>query len=354
MGPKVSRGNGRVNTHPTIWSYKTTTWSCIIAIGDAVAPQQTKVLLLTLRRRSVTVHVQNTPVLTTAFLLTLLSLGMGVSRAIEQPAGAEIVKLWPGEAPGTPADWTEPEFVGRESITNVTVPTLTVIRPKQDRPNGTAMVVAPGGSFTGLAWNLEGVEIAQWLADRGITAFILKYRVRRGQTLANQAPSAPAVDPMGLFKPGMDLAMADGMQAVRLIRQNAARYGIRPDRIGFIGFSAGAMTAMNVILKGDAACRPDFAAPIYGAMPPVAPPANAPPLFVVVAKDDKVMFERSMEIFNTWAAAGLSAELHVYEKGGHGFGMRKKNLPVDNWPQAFEAWLAEHGLVGKISEAAAR
>lgn len=280
------------------------------------------------------------------FVTLTTALGLAPASLANEP-NSEVIRLWPSGAPDTPKEWTEPEYQGKESITFVSTPTLTVVRPSAGKANGTAMIVAPGGAFAGLAWRLEGVEIAEWLAGRGITAFILKYRVRPRQGGAPLPAIRPGVDPMEQFKPAVDLAMADGMQAVRLVRQEAARFGIKPNRVGFIGFSAGAMTAMNVILKGDAQSRPDFAAPIYGAMPDRPVPAGSPPLFVVVATDDKIMFGRSIEIFNRWIASGNRAELHVYEKGGHGFGMRRKGLPVDLWPQAFEAWLKDKVLLQK-------
>lgn len=273
----------------------------------------------------------------------------GAAQIVDAPP-QDIVNLWPGTPPGTPSDWTGPEFRGKESITNVTIPTLSVFRPAPGTATGAAMIVAPGGAFSGLAWNLEGREIAAWLTARGITAFVLKYRVHR-----STKPVAPVRsgddDAMPGFGVGEKLAMDDGLQAVKLVRRTAARYGIRPDRVGFIGFSAGAMTAMNVTLAGDAAGRPDLVVPVYGTMHPVPVPADAPPAFVVVARDDPIMGRRSIDIFDRWSAAGRPVELHVYEKGGHGFGMRPRGLPVDLWPGALEAWLRDRGWIGASATA---
>ncbi|MCJ2180236.1 alpha/beta hydrolase [Novosphingobium album (ex Hu et al. 2023)] len=232
------------------------------------------------------------------------------------------------------------------SISNVTVPTLSIWRPQPGKATGTAVIVAPGGAFTGLAWNLEGASVAKWLASQGVTAFVLKYRVH--QPLPGEESKAmPPVryEQSQHVKTGEKLAMEDGMQAVKLVRSNAARFGIDPHRIGFLGFSAGAMTAMNVVMKGDSESRPDFVAPIYGAAPAVPVPQDAPPLFEVVAVDDPIMFPRALVIFDQWTAAGKQAELHVYEKGGHGFGLGNKDMPVGKWPEAFAAWMVDHGFL---------
>ena len=146
--------------------------------------------------------------------------------------------------------------------------------------------------------------------------------------------------------------MADAGQALRHIRGNAARYGVAADRVGAMGFSAGAMATMGLALASDVAVRPDFAVSVYGAMPAgQAPPAGAPPLFVVAAQDDpQVPAARSVEIFTRWTVAGRAAELHLYEKGGHGFGIRPRGQPADAWPAALEAWLVSRGLAGAPSK----
>lgn len=269
----------------------------------------------------------------------------------------EVIRVWPGPAPGSEA-WTGPEVssdgkvpAGKIQIkTNVSVPTLTVVRPAPDKANGTAMLVLPGGAFMALAWDLEGTEVARWLAERGITAFILKYRVRSIAPPPGQKPPTEVAELVKLLEPNRKFAVADATQAMRVVRQNAAQYGVRPDRIGMIGFSAGAITTMGVLLEGDPRARPDFAAPIYGMTMIASPavPADAPPLFIVTAQDDSTLAPAgSIEIFKLWTEAKRPAELHIYEKGGHGFGMRPSNLPVSNWPSAFEAWLTSHGLLAK-------
>jgi acetyl esterase/lipase len=265
-------------------------------------------------------------------------------------SGAEVVRLWPGQAPGTES-WTGPEQqadatlpnVGKvHVITDVTVPTLTVVKPAAGKANGTAMVVVPGGAFRALPWDLDGLETARWLAAHGITAFVLKYRVRP------PPPEAPVDRSFDDFarrtEPARAIAVADAEQALRLVRSRARRYSIDPHRVGMIGFSAGAMTTMDVALAANPSDRPDFAASLYGAVLTKAPAAkDAPPIFIAAAQDDTELSpEKSLQIFRTWTDAGADAELHVYDKGGHSFGFRVHHTTADRWPEAFQAWLAAH------------
>lgn len=273
----------------------------------------------------------------------------------------EIVQIWPGPPPGS-EPLAEPESSKEEQsganritiVRNVAVPTMTVVRPEAGKANGTAMLVLPGGAFMALAWDYEGMEVAQWLAKRGITAFVLKYRV-------SALPLAPGEAPPGMaelirrLEPKRKLAVSDAAQAMSIVRRDAATYGIDPDRIGMIGFSAGAVTTLGVLLEGDAAKRPNFAASIYGMTMIGSPkvPADAPPLFLAHAQDDGLIPpQSSTQLFDLWSAAKRPAELHLYAAGGHGFGMRPKSLPVDHWPVAFEAWLSSLGLLGTRPPAA--
>jgi acetyl esterase/lipase len=293
--------------------------------------------------------------LTTALSAALLTFACGPAHtAGSTPPPPEVVRLWAGQAPGSES-WSGPEEeadadipgVGRiHVVTNVTIPTVTVFRPPPGRANGTAMLVLPGGAFRALAWDLDGIEVAQWLAERGITAFVLRYRVRPPGA---SAPSgAETLDAFLLrTRPARDLAVADAQQGLRLIRSNAAQNRIKPDRVGAIGASAGAMTVLDLALAPDPAARPDFAVAASGAIPPEAGPATgAPPLFIVAAQDDpQVATSRSTEAYQRWTDAGRPAELHLYEKGGHGFGLRPRQLPADRWPSTLEAWLRSRGLL---------
>jgi acetyl esterase/lipase len=278
-------------------------------------------------------------------------------RAADAGAAPEVVRIWPGAPPGT-EDWTGPEidtslpFFNGQTIPmvgNVTMPTLTIYRPTPGTANGTAMVVVPGGGFQTLAIGHEGEMVARWLAERGLTAFVLKYRVRSipGFKMPANLQKHPErfAEFARTFDSGRPIAIADATQAMRFLRAHAARYAIATDRIGMIGFSAGAITTMGVVVNAAPAERPDFVAPIYGALiDDKPPPAGGPPLFIAVTQDDAaVPAEQSVNIYARWTAAGLPAELHVYERGGHGFGMMKRGLPVDGWRDAFEAWLKSHG-----------
>ncbi len=278
---------------------------------------------------------------------------------LAKEAAPEVIALWPGAAPGT-EDWTGPETVRTiklpggpiRTIGNVTKPTLTVFRPKSGKANGTALIINPGGGFVSLAIDHEGEMVARWAVERGITAFVLKYRVRPNP--AFRVPPALRAHPerfsefMASFDGGRPVAVADATQALRYVRANADRFAVVPDRIGMIGFSAGAITTMGVVMNDSPADRPNFAAPIYGAMENKVPPKDAPPLFIAVTEDDSaVPAPESMAIFSRWNVALLPAELHVYEKGGHGFGMTPHKLPVDGWTVAFESWMGSHGWLGK-------
>jgi acetyl esterase/lipase len=295
---------------------------------------------------------------TVASALALQIAILPLSAVAAPGAGPEVVHIWPGAAPGT-QDWTGPEtdkpIPGMSSlhlISNVTTPTLTVVRPAPGTATGNAMIVIPGGGFQYLAITHEGEMVARWLADRGITAFILKYRVRESADfrLPSDARHHPEqFDAMAKkFEGGRQLAIADALQAMRYLRANASRFAIRPDHLGMMGFSAGALTTTGVILNGQPADQPNIAAPIYGAMEDKAPPTSAPPLFIAATQDDNaVPVSKSIEIFSRWTAANLPAELHIYERGGHGFGMMQHHLPVDDWTTAFAAWLKMHGWLNQ-------
>jgi acetyl esterase/lipase len=281
-------------------------------------------------------------------------------------AGADsahpVLNIWPGVAPGSEGS-TQQEIdsllpaPGNQTthlIRDVVTPTLTVYAPA--KPSGAALIVCPGGGFYGLMFNYEGTDLAEWLNTRGITAFVLKYRLLPSAVnLAEQIAStkelsaALQADFDGNYHKldaGRSLAVADGKQAMRYVRQHAAQWGIAPDRIGLMGFSAGAALTMGVVLNSDPETRPDFAAPIYGYMDDVPPPANAPPVFIVATQEDNLVpSARSVMIYQRWTSAHLPAELHLFEKGAHGFGTRHTGLPVDQWEGLFDAWLRSRGLI---------
>nr|WP_293841826.1 alpha/beta hydrolase [uncultured Arsenicibacter sp.] len=271
-----------------------------------------------------------------------------------------VIKLYNGKPKGS-ENWTWSEqtstrnLFNTEVVYNVSEPTLTAFLPPKEIANGTAVIVAPGGAFHTLSINSEGIDVARWLTSRGVAAFVLKYRVARSFT---DDPVKELTAKMQDFKkldeenaPVIPLAMADGLTAVKYVRDHAGELNINPQRIGFMGFSAGATLTLSVVYNATAENHPDFVAPIYAYEPAVigsAIPAVRTPIFLAVAGDDQLkMMPMSISIYKKWYDAGQPAELHIYEKGGHGFGMRKQNLPVDSWYERFGDWLVNQGLMKK-------
>ena len=277
----------------------------------------------------------------------------------------EVIPLWPNGAPGS-ENWSHqeqetilpPPFGGR-SIRNVTQPTLTAFPPSPSLACGTAVIICPGGAFHGLAIDHEGINVAHWLNARGVAAFVLKYRlvptpVRDEdfvQQMVQQMQSQPAPNKLKeLTRPIELLAIADGQQAMKVVRKHASEWGIATGRIGMMGFSAGARVTVGVALEHDAESRPNFAAPIYGALwEDLAVPADAPPLFIALANDDELAVDPSLALYGAWRAAGRSVELHIYSQGGHGFGMRKQGMPADHWIDRFAEWLQAQGFLHDTS-----
>jgi acetyl esterase/lipase len=272
-----------------------------------------------------------------------------------------VIPVWPGAAPGSES-WTQKEVEylngSQKMVRNVVSPTLTVYLPDRASATGAAVVVCPGGGFHFLSWDSEGLRVAEWLRERGVAAFVLKYRLidtgateeeyqKRVAQLFGR-PGAPELTPRQVEERRAipALAAADGRQAMKVVRQRAAEWGIAPDRIGILGFSAGAVVVMGVVMRHDADSRPNFAAPIYGGDTGGSPvPPDAPPLFILVANDDKGASLGSVKLYSEWKAADRPVELHVYSKGGHGFGMNKRGLPVDTWIERFGDWLGSQGLL---------
>jgi acetyl esterase/lipase len=257
------------------------------------------------------------------------------------------IPLYPGVAPGS-ENWAQKEvaFQDGRMIRNVVRPTLTLYAPDPAKANGTAMIVAPGGGFRFHSWQNEGVAVAQWLAERGVTAFVLKYRLLdtgESQEEFVKRKYAAVGDPKAVDIAG--LASADGRQAVRLVRSRAAEWKVAPNRIGIMGFSAGGVVASNVATKYDAEGRPDFVGLIYGAGPGGEIPKDAPPLFVLCATDDTGAAAGCIPFYTAWKTAGRSVELHMYAKGGHGFGMAKRGLPIDHWIDRLGEWMDGLGLM---------
>ncbi|HTD21955.1 MAG TPA: alpha/beta hydrolase [Terriglobales bacterium] len=263
-------------------------------------------------------------------------------------AEPKVIPLWPGVAPGSEnSKYEETQITvqdGTKRISNVTHPTLTAFLPDAATANGTAVIICPGGGFRWLSFDHEGAELARWLNSIGVTAFVLKYRVMRTGDEDEKDPAKAAERKKAVIP----LAIADGQQAVRLVRAHASEWSIARDRIVLLGFSAGGYVAAGATVQHDAESRPNFAAFLYPGTPDdLTAPADAPPLFMVQADDDKTVppLEHSIHLYEAWKKAGISAELHIYSRGGHGFGMHKKGLPVDTWPDRFRDWLDLQGLL---------
>ena len=276
-------------------------------------------------------------------------------------AGQQVIPLYDGKPPGS-EHWTWSEQTSTDNpfktevVYNVVQPTLTAYLPPYHLATGVAMVVAPGGAFHTLSINSEGVDVAKWLNSKGIAAFVLKYRVARSFT---DDPVTELLGKMTDFKkldeenaPIIPLATADGLAAMRYIRQHAGEFEIDPGKIGFMGFSAGGTLTMSVMYSATDATRPNFIAPIYAYEPAIignTMPKDKTPVFVAVAGDDQLgMVPYSINIYKKWFEAGHPAELHIFEKGGHGFGMRDQNLPTDHWEDRFWEWLKIHGYNKKL------
>jgi acetyl esterase/lipase len=270
----------------------------------------------------------------------------------------DVIPLYPGTAPGSAQEnYPEKQYFSKawntEVVTNVTRPTLTVFKPSPELRNGTAVVICPGGGFMALSINSEGIDVARYLTAKGVTAFVLKYRLAHTGEDATQEFITLYLDQpkfLEMRDKVEPLAAADGMAAVTYVRQHASEWGVSPDRVGVIGFSAGGAVTTEVAFHYLPEGRPAFVAPIYAGRPEkdVPVPADAPPMFVAAASDDRLgLAPHSVALYQEWMAAHKSAELHLYAKGGHGFGMRKQNLPVDHWIDRFVDWLQWQGLIGK-------
>jgi len=276
-------------------------------------------------------------------VICILTIAAG-ALAQQLPAPAREIPLYPGVAPGSENWHYEERAAGtpdKPQAQNIVRPVLLYYPAEKSVAVGTAMIVAPGGGFRTLMMSYEGVDVAKRLNQMGVNAFVLKYRT----TWVDPAPTpgGTASNPQA-WQNVRAMSDADGQQAVRLVRQRAAEFGVLPNRIGMIGFSAGGGVLLSAVY-GPADGRPDFAAPIYAAgASSLPPPAGAPPLFIAVASDDKAVgYQGSMDLFGAWIKAGIPAELHVFQTGQHGFG--KKGGGADHYLDRLEEWLRVNGLL---------
>ncbi|HEY6923935.1 MAG TPA: glycoside hydrolase family 3 N-terminal domain-containing protein, partial [Steroidobacteraceae bacterium] len=287
--------------------------------------------------------------------LCLLAFGWAsLVRAAGGP-GVEI-PLYPDSQAASDAEIHE-MMGGEPRIRNVTRPTLTVFLPEPAKATGAAAIVAPGGGFMMLSVESEGVQVAHWLNEHGVAAFVLKYRL-------NPTPADPAAFEVALQKlmaaaaetsntrgeivktEGAREAMADGLEAVKEVRRRAREFQVDPHRIGILGFSAGAIVAMSTATSYEGRSRPDFAGAIYGALPEgKSVPKDAPPLFLAVSADDPLVAHDSAPVFDAWQSQHRSAELHIYHVGGHGFGMKAQGHSSDHWIDEFGWWMDSEGFL---------
>ena len=273
---------------------------------------------------------------------------------------AAVAPLWPGTPPddtrvlsGPEQDTSGPNsnrVAGRTVIRlgNVAKPEMHVYLPPVETRTGAAVVVCPGGGYNILAWDLEGTEVAEWLNTIGVAAVVVKYRV-----------------PTASLTPRHKLPVQDAQRALSLARARAGEWGIKPDRVGILGFSAGGDTAARTAFDPngrlytpvDAAdqlsCRPDFAVLVYTAYqvekdvvrPDLAIAKDAPPAFLAHAFDDPIPVQNALVLATRMKEAGVPAELHLYDRGGHGYGLRPTDKPVTSWPKRCEEWMRVRGLL---------
>lgn len=264
------------------------------------------------------------------------------------------VKLWPAGAPEPAGFKLEAETSvdkgdGIKRTSNVSEPTITVYRP--DKPNGTAVIVAPGGGYSILAIEHEGTQVCDWLVQQGVTAVLLKYRVPK------RDPANPSKEPL-----------QDAQRAMGIVRHRATEWGIKPDRIGFLGFSAGGhLTVMATLHANERTytvdpaldvddATPNFSIPVYPAylvskedtftlLPEVKVTDKSPPICLIHAHDDKGVTSASGSalLYLEYKKLNLPAELHIYAKGGHGFGMKKSGLPAAEWLVRVAEWMKSMG-----------
>ena len=294
--------------------------------------------------------------------LLLTSFGIFAGTVLFAADTPTVFPLWPNKAPGETnmigeeKDMTKPGeglVAGQRVIRlgNVSKPTITLYRAPKEKDTGAAVIVFPGGGYNILAWDLEGTEVCDWLNSLGVNAVLLKYRVPKRPGLDRHVP-----------------ALQDAQRAVGLVRSRAQEFGLDSARIGVLGFSAGGHLA--AALSGSAAqrtypavdaadavsCRPDFSVLIYPAYltlkdqgdkinPETAVSSNTPPAFIAMTQDDAVRVESALFYSVALKEAGVPFELHIYPKGGHGYGLRRTENPVTAWNDRAAEWMKNRGLL---------
>jgi acetyl esterase/lipase len=281
------------------------------------------------------------------------ALGIPLMARTEAPAQPDAVPLYPNMKPASVAEaWYE---VGGEYIVrNVSHPTLTPVLPEPARATGAAVIVAPGGAFMILSIGHEGWNVARQLADQGIAAFVLKYRLNRtpqdeegfGLFMRRRMGEVVALAPRGRNPEIKETrATQDALAAVRMVRLNAAKWGIDPGRVGIMGFSAGAITAIQAAITQGSADRPDFIAPFYPPLVAVEVPDDAPAMFAAIAFDDQYFGKQDLALIEAWRKARRPVEFHGYERGGHGFGLGRPGTTTSVAFHTFLLWMQSRDLL---------
>jgi acetyl esterase/lipase len=278
--------------------------------------------------------------------------------ALSRVTAAEplVVQLWPGNVPGEQGGAAEETITGNRGsrqVTNVSRPTLSVFRPSKEQNSGAAVIIAPGGGYRFLSWDHEGEDVATWLNKIGITGIVLKYRVPQ----RSEHPRYP---------------LQDAQRAISLVRINVKEWDLDEKKIGLLGFSAGGHLTGVAATKFDQrayepvdeadklSCRPDFAVMIYAGgilqrasgelISDIRVTKDAPPTFLAHCSDDRGSAEQSALMYLALKRAGVSAELHIYATGGHGFGMRQSKNPVSQWPTRCEEWMRSQGILAAANK----
>jgi acetyl esterase/lipase len=305
-------------------------------------------------------HTKKTFMLASLLAVSVFAFAQdGTIYPLQAPPEPNAILLGTGGVEGQTAPETWFRQWGDPMARNISTATLTPFLPKAGKANGAAVIVAPGGGFRWLSMGNEGWEVAQALADRGIAAFVLKYRLQptpesldgfkesMDKMFAAVTPPADgSKEPARPPRPAMDLKnqLADAEAAYAMIVKRAKEWGVDTARLGMIGFSAGAGLTMHATLNSKT-MELDFIGPIYGGMGPVEVPKNAPPMFNVIATDD-FLFRGQFGVIDSWFKAGKPVEFHLYQNGGHGFGLGNPDRTSNKWFDAFMHWLDVNKFLG--------
>ncbi len=254
--------------------------------------------------------------------------------------------------------WKNPEkeyfskIWNTKAVTNVSSPTLTMYQPDPEKQNGTSVIIAPGGGMYALSIESEGRKVATWLANKGVTAFILKYRlVPTGedgiQDLVDILEKSNE-ERIRITQKVVPYAVNDGLNAIEYVRKNSKKLNIDPTKIGFMGFSAGGVVAFGVVNECTKENTPNFIVPVYPGTDLIDPKPNkdtAPTLFIAAANDALIDATIFTELFNRFHTAGVKTGIHLYTKGGHGFSFWKRGFPSDHWLDRFYEWAVSEEFI---------